>query len=225
MKVESSTKTETKELKNKETEKVDEECLSPCSDNFKDLLLTNNMPIPIEISNSSQISDINGFGLNSISSTKTQLSGSLKKADFNYDSFTMDKDDAIFFVDMVNNGQFALNIQGDTNAAVMKLDAAKEITTYKSANVSKTLTNLISDAYNTQKPVRIDFDNNVSVIMKIDKSGKLSADFIPGDKAVEQYLKNNISFLQQKFDDLDLPYNELTYRQSKQQNKKKDKGE
>lgn len=214
MKVSSSKTTETQELKNNtDKKKIDEDCLCPCDMGFKDILMQQNNPM------------LKDDLLSSISSDDTSLIGKDIKAAFKYDPFTMDKDDAKFFVDMVHNGQFALNLQGDANAAVMKLDGASEITTYKSANVSKTLVNLIDESYNKQKPVRIDFDNNMSVILKVDKGGKVSAEFIPGDKAVEDYLKNNIASLKQTFDDKSLPYNDLSYRQHKQQNKKKNKGE
>lgn len=53
------------------------------------------------------------------------------------------------------------------------------------------------------------------------------ANFIPGDKAVEQYLKNNIASLRQRFDEQNLQYSELSYsnsrQQQQQQNRKKEK--
>ena len=65
----------------------------------------------------------------------------------------------------------------------------------------------------------------------MDTKGKVSAEFIPGDKAVEMYLRNNISSLKQRFDDQNLPYNDIMYRQGgngrnrERQNQQKDKGE
>lgn len=73
---------------------------------------------------------------------------------------------------------------------------------------------------------RIDFDKDVSVIIKVNKDGSIMANFIPGDKAVEQYLKNNIAFLRQRFDEQNLEYSQLSYSNSKQQqqqNRKKEK--
>ena len=88
---------------------------------------------------------------------------------------------------------------------------------------------MVEKAQKTQKPVRITFDNNVSVIIKIDKQGKVTAEFIPGSVEVENYLRNNISALRQKFDEQNLPYNDLFYRQNGRQqnnrNKDKNKGE
>ena len=78
-------------------------------------------------------------------------------------------------------------------------------------------------AYNEQKPVRIDFDNNVTVVLKVDTKGKVSAEFIPGDKAVEMYLRNNIGFLKQRFDDQNIPYNDILYRHSNNGNKQKER--
>lgn len=152
------------------------------------------------------------------------------KSMYNFDTMKISKDDAKFFADMVENRQFALQQNGE-NTNLIKF--ADEIgPTYKSQETSKVLTDLITKAYNDQKPVRITFDNNVSVILKVDSKGKISAEFIPGDKAVEMYLKNNISSLKQRFDDQNLPYNDLLYRQSnngnqnkERQNQQKDKGE
>ncbi len=164
------------------------------------------------------------FGFDTISSFKNL------KPLYNYDSMSISKDDAKFFADLVENKQFAIQ-QNSNNANLIKF--ADEIgPTYKTQQTSQVLSDLINKAYNDQKPVRIDFDNNVSVILKIDSKGKVSAEFIPGDKAVEAYLRNNIGFLKQRFDEQNLPYNDLMYRQSNQNNQnkekqqqKKDKGE
>ncbi len=214
MKVSSSNKNETQEVNNVELQKGDEEILATCDVPFKEML---NFPFNTTTGLSDNlISSVGTMGFN--------IDKDIKSA-FNYDTFTIDKDDAKFFIDMVQNGQFALNVQGDMNASLLQLDKAAEITTYKSANVSKALMTMVDDAFKTQKPVRLDFDNNVSVILRVDKNGKVSAEFIPGDKAVENYLRNNIPFLKQRFDEQELSYNDLSYRQHKQQDKRKNKGE
>lgn len=144
----------------------------------------------------------------------------------NFDTASISKDDAKFFSDLVENKQFAVQ---DNNGKTNIIKFADEIgPTYKTQQASKTLAGLIEKAYKGQQPVRIDFDNNVSVIMKIDKSGKITAEFIPGDKAVEEYLRNNIRSLKQRFDEENIGYNDLFYRQSKNQNQqqqKRNKGE
>lgn len=143
----------------------------------------------------------------------------------NYSTLSISKDDAKFFADMVDNKQFAVQESGGKTSLIKFADEIGP--TYKTQQTSKTLTSLIEKAYNEQKPVRIDFDNNVSVIMKIDKNGKVSAEFIPGDKAVEEYLRNNIRSLKQRFDDESIAYNDIFYRQSRKQNQhqRKNKGE
>ncbi len=153
---------------------------------------------------------------------------SLMNIDFNYDSLTMSLDDAMFFVNLTQEGQFSVNNNknGDFQSLI-QLDVAKNIVSQRSVEVTNQLTNLIEKAQSTQKPVRISFDNDVSVILRIDKHGKVTAEFIPGNAEVESYLRNNIASLKQKFDEQNLPYNDLFYRQNGKQNrnKNKEKGE
>lgn len=179
-----------------------------------------------ENQNQNQINEqyANKFSFDTVSSIKNIQSV------YNYDTVSISKDDAKFFADLVENKQFALQQNGEAQNLIKFADEIGP--TYKAQQTSRVLTNLISKAYNEQKPVRIDFDNNVSVVLKVDSKGKVSADFIPGDKAVEAYLRNNIGFLKMRFDDQNIAYNELTYRQSQngnqrreQQNQRKDKGE
>ncbi|MFA6989922.1 MAG: hypothetical protein WC197_07615 [Candidatus Gastranaerophilaceae bacterium] len=110
-----------------------------------------------------------------------------------------------------NQQQSCITVSDDTGIA------------YKSTDFSKGLNDLIDYAYTTKRPVRIDFDKNTSVILKIDKAGKVSADFIPGDKAVELALKNALPELQAKFDNENLPYNELTSRNYNDQQERRNK--
>ena len=80
----------------------------------------------------------------------------------------------------------------------------------------------LSKARENNQPLRIDFDQNVSVILRVGRDGAISAQFIPGDKAVEQYLRNNIDALRNSFDEQDLPYSDLSYsHSSKEQNQKR----
>ena len=83
----------------------------------------------------------------------------------------------------------------------------------------------LAESLKTNKPFRIDFDKDVSVIIKVNKDGSLSANFIPGDKAVEQYLRNNIASLRQRFDEENLSYSELSYSNSKEERQQRRKKE
>ena len=167
---------------------------------------------------------INKFSFDTVQSLKNLQSN------YNYDTVKISKDDAKFFIDLVENKQYVLQQNGENQNLIKFSDEIGP--TYKSEQTSKVLSDLIAKAYNEQKPVRIDFDNNVSVVIKVDSKGKISAEFIPGDKAVEAYLRNNIGFLKQRFDDQNISYNDILYRQSnngnqnkERQNQQRNKGE
>lgn len=129
----------------------------------------------------------------------------------------MDSRDLDFFLNLVNNQQMATQnpqAAGNTNINNMFSDIKSEAT-QKTVQISAALLDSLNDAAKTGKSVRIDFGNDIAVIMKVDKEGTLSANFIPGTAAVEAYLKDNIAGLRQSFNDQNLPYNQLSY--SKQQ--------
>lgn len=127
-------------------------------------------------------------------------------------SIKMDDNDALFFANLVQNNDLT---NKDLNFKNMVTETPE---VQKSVQVSATLMTSLQEAIKNNQPLRIDFDKDVAVIIKVDsRTGKISAEFIPGDKAVENYLRNNIPLLKQRFDDQDLSYNELNYRQSKHQ--------
>ncbi len=144
--------------------------------------------------------------------------------DYNYDSLMMTQEDALFFVNLTKEGQFSVeNTPSGEFKNLMQIQVAQTSVSQKTVEVTNQLTTLIEKAQSTQKPVRITFDNDVSVVIKIDKQGRVTAEFIPGSLEVENYLRNNISALRQKFDEQNLPYNDLFYRQNGRQNRNKDK--
>ena len=103
----------------------------------------------------------------------------------------------------------------------MKVTNESTTQSAKTTEVSKALLNLIEEAYKTQKPVRIDFDNNVSIILRIGKDGKVNAEFIPGDKAVEEYLRNNIGYLKDRLNEQNLDYGDIMYKPYKNNKKER----
>lgn len=125
-----------------------------------------------------------------------------------YDSVLMNESDVDFFLKLVENGQ------ADITQA-----------TAKSSKVSKTLADMLAKSMKDNQPIRIDFDNNISVIIKISKDGKISADFLPSSQVAEAYLKENLPLLKQKFDDNNIDYDELNHRQRKQDEKENQKKE
>ena len=164
-----------------------------------------------------------GAGTQTVQTASIEYLSSLP-VDYNYDSLMMSKEDALFFVNLTQEGQFSVeNTPTGEFKNLMQIQVAQTSVTQKTVEVTNQLTALIEKAQSTQKPVRITFDNDVSVIIKIDKQGKVTAEFIPGSLEVENYLRNNISALRQKFDEQNLPYNDLFYRQNGRQNRNKDK--
>lgn len=152
---------------------------------------------------------------NLISANSLNSSGLKASISYTDNSMEMSDGDALFFSDLVKNSD---NMSMQTVAQQIQLEAEQGIEkTAKSAQVSSVLMEKLSESMKTNQPFRIDFDKDVSVIIKVNKDGSLMANFIPGDKAVEHYLKNNISFLKQRFDEQNLPYSDLNYSNSREQ--------
>lgn len=123
----------------------------------------------------------------------------------------MTEADAKFFNNLVEtNQQITQEGKVENQHTILK-----DIEAAKSAQVSKTLLNALKESQETNKSFRVDFDSDISVILRVNKHGKISAEFLPGDAAVEQYLKTNIPLLKQKFQDEGLEYENLSYRQQK----------
>ena len=122
-----------------------------------------------------------------------------------YDNIIMDKGDVEFFTKLVENGSV------DMNTAVHQAG--------KSAQVSKTLADMLAKSMQDNQPVRIDFDNDISVIIKVSRQGKISADFLPSSQVAEAYLKENLPLLKQRFDENNIEYDELNQRKQRQDEK------
>ena len=120
------------------------------------------------------------------------------------DSVVMNEADAEFFVELVQ--------KGEVNLKNLAPEAAK-----KSIQVSKTLADMLAKSMENNQPLRIDFDNNISVIIRISRDGKISADFLPSSQVAEAYLRENLPILRQKFDDSNIKYDELNQRERREQ--------
>ena len=134
---------------------------------------------------------------------------------------SLTQSDAQFFINLTQtNDVSAQNIQTQANTMIASGSDVAEVK--QNVQVSETLLNAINTAKENNQPLRIDFDQNVSVILRVGKDGAVAAHFIPGDKAVEQYLRNNIENLKATFVENDLPYTDLSYsNSSKQQNERR----
>ncbi len=151
--------------------------------------------------------------------TKELISTVNSASTVDYDVINMSDSDANFFANLVQNTDMSMK------DIASQISENTNVQTAKSVQVSSVLMEKLAESLKTNQPFRIDFDKDVSVIIKVNKDGSLMANFIPGDKAVEQYLKNNIASLRQRFDEENLSYSELSYsnsREQKQQRRKKE---
>lgn len=146
--------------------------------------------------------------MNTVNSAKT----------VDYDVINMSDSDANFFANLVQNTDMSMQSIA-ANISDQMAEGAQNI--QKNVQVSSVLMDKLAESMKTNQPFRIDFDKDVSVIIKVNKDGSLAANFIPGDKAVEQYLRNNIASLRQRFDEQDLSYTQLSYSNSRQQQQQK----
>ncbi len=184
-----------------------------------------------DVSNSQDLkilnsSDILAQNIQALVNTKDQIAAQTLKSSvpssLDYSTIQMSDDDAVFFADLVQNTDMTMQ----TIASQIQNDIANKVEGIEQkVKVSSVLMNAIHEGMKTNQPFRIDFDKDVSVILRIDRDGSISANFIPGDKAVEQYLKNNIGFLKQRFDDENLSYKDLSYSQSRNQNRERNNQE
>ena len=128
------------------------------------------------------------------------------------DTVIMNEADVEVFTQLVQNGSVDMN-----NLAPQ---AAQ-----KAVQVSKTLVDMLAKSMETNQPLRIDFDNDISVIIRISRDGKITADFLPSSQVAEAYLKENLPLLRQKFDNENIEYDELNQKERrehhKEQNRKK----
>jgi hypothetical protein len=136
------------------------------------------------------------------------------------------KEDINFFRACLENPSMTLNNLNPQNfQATFAVQNQDNQVSYKSFDVSKGLFNLIEYSFKAQKPVRLDFNGNSSVILKMHNDGKLIAEFISNDKAMEYILKSSIPNLKDKLDAEGIPYEEISYKDnSGNNNKRQNKG-
>lgn len=163
------------------------------------------------------------FNMNAINlmtaTTRAEIANVAPSVD--YSSIKMSDTDAKFFSDLVNKTDMsAQSVAAEfqkalNNGNVQQVQSTAKATAALIAN--------LQESAKTNQPFRIDFDQDVSVILKVDKEGKINANFIPGDKAVEAYLRNNIDFLKQRFNEENIAYGDLNYSKSRQEKEKQNR--
>lgn len=205
------------------TEKEDKVSLQNDSSSNLQPINALNGPFSINDANTMLTTDIAQM----IENTVTVNEANLKNWTFGFgdsgakSSLKMNESDADFFINLTQNEN--VNIQSIHAQAQGMLNTGADVAEVKQhVQVSQALLDALSNARENNQPLRIDFDQNISVILRVGRDGAVSAHFIPGDKAVEQYLRNNIESLKSAFDEQSLNYNELSYSTaSKEQNQRR----
>ena len=156
--------------------------------------------------------DLNFASINPMTATsQSQLSGMVTTV--NYSNIQMSDTDAKFFADLVSKtdmtaGSVAAEFERQLQQGNVKM-------VQSTAKASAALIEALKESAKNHQSFRVDFDKDISVILQVDKGGKINANFIPGDKAVEAYLRNNIDTLRQRFNEENISYGDLTYSQSR----------
>lgn len=135
-------------------------------------------------------------------------------SEFDIDASKIGVNDAIFFVNLLNQQNLINYSVEDEGLSVSTGDNEK-------IKATNSLLSMLQTSYDTKKPIRLDFDKDVTVILKLDKEGKIQAHFIPGTSEVESYLRNNIQCLKQRFDDENINYSSLGYSKYREENQSK----
>ncbi len=135
-------------------------------------------------------------------------------SEFDIDATKIGAADAVFFVNLLNQNNL-IDYKVEDDKLSLSLDDKK-------IPATNSLLNMLKTSLDTKKAIRLDFESDVTVVLKLDKEGKIQAHFIPGTSAAENYLKNNIPILKQTFDEEEINYSYLGYQN---QNKNKNKND
>lgn len=167
----------------------------------------------------------NGFDMNFASINPMGATSQSQLANMtpvvNYSAIQMSDADAKFFADLVaktdmNAGSIAAEFEKAMPNGNIKM-------VQSTAKASAALIEALKESSKNHQAFRVDFDKDISVILQVDKGGKINANFIPGDTAVENYLRNNIQSLRQRFTEENIAYGDLNYSQSRRQRNNKDR--
>lgn len=107
-------------------------------------------------------------------------------------------EDVDYIINLLQNGTADSDFDNEENPSVL---SAKFLAALKDSIINK-------------KVFRIDFDNEISVIIKIDTEGKISANFLTSSKELGEGLKNNLYILRQRFEEQGIKYGSIDYTAS-----------
>lgn len=83
-------------------------------------------------------------------------------------------------------------------------------------NLSRKFLALLRDSIINNKVFRIDFDNDISVIIRISKDGQLNVELQTTDENLALHIKENLHILREKFEELNVKYDEISLKEMKQ---------
>ena len=107
-------------------------------------------------------------------------------------------EDVDYIINLLQNGTADSDFDNEENPSAL---SAKFLAALKDSIINK-------------KVFRIDFDNEISVIIKIDTEGKISANFLTSSKELGEGLKNNLYILRQRFEEQGIKYGSIDYTAS-----------
>ena len=202
-------------MNNSQEQKPQQKLASLAKDLEEEAAILSSMTENIAIANKNQVLNDTKTIMNEEGIKKVDAKSGIKiETVVSYDTILMNEADVEVFTELVENGQVNVN--------KLAPQAAE-----RSINVSKTLADMLAKSMENNQPVRINFDNNISVIIRISRDGKITADFLPSSQVAEAYLKENLPLLRQRFDDNNIEYDSLNQRErrnsDKENNRKKDR--
>ena len=140
-----------------------------------------------------------GGGILNTQNVINALMSQTKALDNRMDLSELAGEDVDFLVNLLQSGGFNSSNFTDENSEEL-------------VGLSEKFLMLLKDSIINKKVFRIDFDNDISVIIKISTEGKINAEFQTRDEAIETYLKNNLHILKQRFEELNVEYEDVTYK-------------
>ncbi len=149
----------------------------------------------VSIHNQSRIEVSNSAVIKSAENVMAQIIEESKNKLVKLDVSELSSEDVDYITNLLKQGTADFNFDETENPSAL---SAKFLSMLK-----ETLTN--------KKVFRIDFDNEISVIIKIDVEGKISANFLTSNKEIEEKLKNNLYILKQKFEEQGIKYDRIEH--------------
>ncbi len=147
------------------------------------------------IHNQAQIEVNDSYKIKKAESVMAQVIEESKNKIRTINASDLSSEDVDYIINLLKQGTADFNFEDKENPSLL----------------SAKFLSLLKDSLINKKVFRIDFDNEISVIIKIDVEGKISANFLTSSKELEEGLKNNLYILRQKFEEEGIKYDSIEY--------------